>query len=71
MSQSQRAEPFYTRASDGTLVNRSVHGHGLRISTAVREVVVNERRSLLVRDARVEDQFGLRESIVARISAAF
>lgn len=56
----------FTRAEDGTLTSRAERGRGLRISTAVQDAVLNERRSLLVHDARLENQFGFRDSIVAQ-----
>lgn len=55
-----------TRESEGNLRSRAVRGEGLRISTAVRDLVMNEGRSLLVRDARLDQDFGSRFSIVAQ-----
>ena len=55
-----------TRESEGNLKTRAVRGEGLRISTAVRDLVMNEGRSLLVRDARLDQDFGSRFSIVAQ-----
>ena len=47
-----------TRDSEGNLRSRAMRGEGLRISTAVRDLVMNEGRSLLVRDARLDQDFG-------------
>ncbi len=57
---------LFTCASDGALVSRAVRGDELRISTAVKQAVVHERKSLLIRDARIEQGLGARESIVAQ-----
>ena len=43
---------------------RASKGQGFRISTAVRDRVLNERTSLLVRDARLDQAFAERMSIV-------
>jgi serine phosphatase RsbU (regulator of sigma subunit) len=55
-----------TLESEANLRNRAVRGEGLRISTAVRDLVMNEGRSVLVRDARLDQDFGARNSIVAQ-----
>jgi len=47
-----------------TLVPRAHKGDGFRISTAVRDRVINERSSILVRDAQLDDAFKGRMSIV-------
>jgi len=48
----------------GELVPRAHKGDGFRISTAVRDKVLNERSSILVRDAQLDDAFKGRMSIV-------
>ena len=55
-----------TREGDAHLNRRASRGEGLRISTGVRDLVMNEGRSVLVRDARLDQNFGSRESIVAQ-----
>jgi serine phosphatase RsbU (regulator of sigma subunit) len=47
-----------------TLVPRAHKGEGFRISTAVRDRVINEKSSILVRDAQLDDAFKGRMSIV-------
>ena len=47
-----------------TLVPRARKGDGFRISTAVRDRVINEKSSILVRDAQLDDAFKGRMSIV-------
>jgi phosphoserine phosphatase RsbU/P len=46
------------------LVPRAHKGEGFRISTAVRDRVINEKSSILVRDAQMDDVFKGRMSIV-------
>ena len=46
------------------LVVRAARGEGFRISSAVRDRVINEKASLLVRDARLDEAFAGRMSIV-------
>ncbi len=46
------------------LVVRAALGEGFRISNAVRDRVINEKTSLLVRDARLDEAFADRMSIV-------
>jgi phosphoserine phosphatase RsbU/P len=46
------------------LVVRAAHGEGFRISSAVRDRVIKEKTSLLVRDARLDEAFAGRMSIV-------
>jgi serine phosphatase RsbU (regulator of sigma subunit) len=48
----------------GQLVVKAHKGDGFRISTAVREKVINEKCSILVRDAQLDDAFKGRMSIV-------
>ncbi len=55
-----------TREGDGTLKARAICGEGLRIGAGVRDRVMNEGKSLLVRDARLDQNFGSRPSIVAQ-----
>jgi phosphoserine phosphatase RsbU/P len=47
-----------------TLVARAHKGEGFRISTAVRDRVIQEKSSILVRDAQLDDAFKGRMSIV-------
>ena len=47
-----------------TLVPRARKGEGFRISTAVRDRVLKEKSSILVRDAQLDDAFKGRMSIV-------
>ena len=49
---------------DGNLVPRAHKGDGFRISTAVRDKVLEEKSSILVRDAQMDDAFRGRMSIV-------
>lgn len=49
---------------NGELVVRAHKGDGFRISTAVREKAINEKCSILVRDAQLDDAFKGRMSIV-------
>jgi phosphoserine phosphatase RsbU/P len=49
---------------NGELQVRATLGAGLRISSSVREIVLQERRSLLVHDALTDRVFSGRESIV-------
>ena len=46
------------------LMVRAAKGEGFRISTAVRDRVLKEKNSLLVRDARLDQAFAERLSIV-------
>lgn len=48
----------------GKLIPRAHKGDGFRISTAVRDQVLNGRTSILVRDAQLDDAFKSRQSIV-------
>ncbi|HXV77586.1 MAG TPA: SpoIIE family protein phosphatase [Candidatus Polarisedimenticolaceae bacterium] len=45
------------------LVSRSVHGEGFRISTTVRDKVLEEKTSLLVRDLTQDEAFRMQHSI--------
>src|SRR5579863_7998737 len=49
---------------DGELRVRSTKGQGLRISSHVRDLVIQEKRSLLVRDAMMDSAFAAHASIV-------
>jgi sigma-B regulation protein RsbU (phosphoserine phosphatase) len=49
---------------DGELVVRANKGEGFRISTAVRDRVLNSGSSVLVRDTSIDDAFRERRSIV-------
>src|SRR5579864_4162192 len=53
-----------TLEGETTLVPRAHKGDGFRISTAVRDRVVNQKTSILVRDAQLDDAFKSRMSIV-------
>jgi serine phosphatase RsbU (regulator of sigma subunit) len=55
-----------TRDSDGKLKPHAIRGEGLRISTAIRDPVLNEGRSLLIRDAGLDQNFGSRAAIMAQ-----
>lgn len=48
------------------LVVRSVRGEGFRISTTVRDRVLKDRASLLVRDTALDEAFKSRDSIVGQ-----
>jgi hypothetical protein len=43
---------------------RSTKGHGLRISSHVRDLVIREKRSLLVRDTMMDSALSAHASIV-------
>jgi sigma-B regulation protein RsbU (phosphoserine phosphatase) len=47
-----------------TLVPKAHKGEGFRISTTVRDRVINDKKSILVRDAQLDDAFKGRMSIV-------
>jgi serine phosphatase RsbU (regulator of sigma subunit) len=51
---------------DGELQVRATKGDGFQISSSVRDLVVNERRSLLVQDVMSNQALAGRESIVAQ-----
>lgn len=68
------------KASRGTVITveangehkaRAVHGEGLRISTAVRDRVMEQRKSLLVRDTSADLDFADRHSILAQEIRSF
>lgn len=48
------------------LIPRAVRGEGIRISSAVRDRVLQERASLLVQDTLADDAFKSRDSIVGQ-----
>ena len=50
----------------GRLLPKAVHGDGFRISTTVRDQVIQEKKSLLVRDMAQEEAFRQRLSISAQ-----
>ena len=60
-----------TLEPDGELKPRAVKGDRLRISTAVRDRVVDGRKSLLVRDTSSDIDFALRQSIIAQEIRSF
>jgi serine phosphatase RsbU (regulator of sigma subunit) len=47
----------------GELVPRAVHGEGFRISTRVRDRVINDKASVLVRDTTLDEAFKTAKSI--------
>src|ERR1019366_1960518 len=49
---------------DGKLLAKAHKGEGFHISTAVRDRVIQEKSSILVRDAQLDDAFRGRMSIV-------
>jgi sigma-B regulation protein RsbU (phosphoserine phosphatase) len=53
-----------TLDENGELQVNAAKGEGFRISSAVRDQVIQEKRSLLVRDARLDQAFAERHSIV-------
>jgi phosphoserine phosphatase RsbU/P len=53
-----------TLEDDGELVVQSAKGNAFRISTGVRDRVLNSRVSLLIRDTLLDDAFRARQSIV-------
>src|SRR5579864_111315 len=53
-----------TLESEGELVVRAAKGSAFRISTGVRDRVLNTHVSVLVRDAQLDDAFRARQSIV-------
>lgn len=55
----------------GEIRARAIHGEGLRISTAVRDRVIEQRKSLLVRDTSVDLDFADRKSILAQEIRSF
>lgn len=55
-----------TREKEGDLTTRAIRGEGLRISTAVRDLVMHKGKSLVVRDARLDRDFGSQQAIVAQ-----
>lgn len=55
-----------TQEADGELVVRSAKGSAFRISTAVRDRVLNTHDSVLVRDTMLDDAFKQRQSIVGQ-----
>jgi phosphoserine phosphatase RsbU/P len=55
-----------TQEVDGELVVRSAKGSAFRISSAVRDRVLNTHDSVLVRDTMLDDAFKQRQSIVGQ-----
>ncbi|MGC2661240.1 MAG: FHA domain-containing protein, partial [Bryobacteraceae bacterium] len=55
-----------TRQTEGSLRIRAIRGEGLRISTRVRDLVLNEGKSVLIGDTRLDQDLGSRESILAQ-----
>ena len=60
-----------TREPDGTLKTRAIRGEGLRISTTIRDRVLEQQTSLLVRDANLDQNFAAKESIIAQQIRSF
>jgi serine phosphatase RsbU (regulator of sigma subunit) len=54
-----------------TLKTRAVRGEGLRISTVITDRVIAGRKSLLVRDTSADQDFALRQSILAQQIRSF
>ncbi|MBV8832014.1 MAG: SpoIIE family protein phosphatase [Acidobacteriaceae bacterium] len=50
----------------GALKIRAIRGEGLRISAGVRDLVLDKGKSVLIQDARSDQDFGMRESILAQ-----
>ncbi|MBV8571056.1 MAG: SpoIIE family protein phosphatase [Acidobacteriaceae bacterium] len=55
-----------TREGEGVLKTRATRGEGVRISTRVRDLVIDKGKSVLIQDARSDQDLGMRESIVAQ-----
>ncbi len=55
-----------TREPNGDLRTRAIRGEGFAISSMVRDLVTKEGKSLLVRDARSDQDFASRTSILAQ-----
>jgi serine phosphatase RsbU (regulator of sigma subunit) len=55
-----------TREKEGDLKSRAIRGDGLRISTAVRDLVLHQGKSLLVRDARLDRDFASQSAVVGQ-----
>jgi phosphoserine phosphatase RsbU/P len=60
-----------TLEADGEINARAVHGEGLRISTAVRDRVIEQRKSLLVRDTSADLDYAGRKSILLQEIRSF
>lgn len=53
-----------TREKEGDLKSRAIRGECLRISTAVRDFVMRQGKSLLVRDSRLDQDFASQSAVV-------
>ena len=60
-----------TREVDGSLKSRAIRGEGLRISATVRDRVVHQQASLLVRDANLDEDFAHQQSIITQQIRSF
>jgi GAF domain-containing protein len=60
-----------TLERNGELQTRTVRGEGLRISTAVRDRVLEQKKSLLVRDMSADIELAGRHSILAQEIRSF
>ncbi|HEY3454883.1 MAG TPA: SpoIIE family protein phosphatase [Bryobacteraceae bacterium] len=60
-----------TIEAGGEVKTRAIRGEGLRISTAVRDRVIEQRKSLLVPDTSVDLDFAARQSILAQEIRSF
>ncbi|MBV9764059.1 MAG: SpoIIE family protein phosphatase [Acidobacteriaceae bacterium] len=60
-----------TREADGNLRSRAIRGENLRISTTVRDRVLHQPTSLLVRDAALDAAFARQQSIIAQQIRSF
>ena len=55
-----------THEKEGSLKTRAIRGEGLRISTAVRDLVMQQGKSLLVHDARLDRDFATQPAVVGQ-----
>lgn len=55
-----------TREKEGELKSRAIRGEGLRISTAVRDLVMHQGKSVFVRDVRLDRDFASSPAIVGQ-----
>ena len=60
-----------TREPDNSLKTRAIRGEGLRISTKIRDRVLEQQTSLLVCDANLDQDFAAQQSIVAQQIRSF
>ena len=60
-----------TRNGDGCLETRAIRGEGFQISTKVRDRVLDERMSLLVRDVNLDWDFARQQSLIEQQIRSF